>query len=329
VNAHSDSDIDSAMSAPPPTNFVAFLGHDLRSHLTAIIGFSRLLQRRAQLEPKQQDNLEKILVAAEQQLQLINTIVDLAKSESGTLELLAEPCDLSALLSNISDSVRQRVQDQGLRLMTQWPALPTLYQLDERRLYQVLMQLLDNAIRYTDRGEITLRVEQDNDDNDRFRFYVQNTGTRLEPERIRQLLQAAAPLPGARGTGLGLVLCRVLIELMGGRLNITSNEKTGNCFSFELHLPALTASGAYHSNATGTGRPHDRPHPLKLSRTLIDTLIDLAMQGDIKGLLDQAEMLEQHDDELHRHFAGELKGLAKSFQVNKICELLTTMKSPV
>ena len=308
-----------------PVNFVASLGHDLRSHLTAIIGFARLIQRRAQLEPKQQDNLERILTAADQQLNLINTVVDLAKAESGTLELQAEPVDLPALLTSVSDSMRRRIEEKGLRLKTHWPSPTTLVELDERRLYQVLTHLLGNAIRYTEQGEVMLHVEQD---HDVFRFSVHDTGCGIDAEYLEQLLQTPPPVPAARGSGLGVPLSRVLIELMGGKLEASSRVDEGSCFQFELQLPAVATTGMYQSTSdiseqTSTAPSYSKVLPVEM----INTLTDLALQGDIKGILDQAESLHEYSGGKFTALATELIGLAKSFQVNKICELLTTMKS--
>jgi K+-sensing histidine kinase KdpD len=308
--------------APSGGNFVASLGHDLRSPLTAIVGFARLLQRRAQLEPKQQANLEKILIAAEQQLQLINTVVDLAKAESGTLQLQPEPGDLPALLAGISDSLRRRCEEKGLQLTTRWPALASLAEFDERRLHQVLLQLLDNALRYTDQGEVALDVGQH---GERFRFSVRDTGAGIGAERLRQLLQSPAPVPDARGSGLGLPLSRILIALMGGELNATSTDQ-GSCFSFEILLPA--SGSMYQRPGSAAVSNRDGISYLLPPAKVIKTLTDLAMRGDIKGLLEQAELLAQRSDGDYAPFAQELTTLAQGFQVNKICEMLTAMKSP-
>lgn len=308
-----------------PENFVAFLGHDLRSHLTAIIGFSRLLQRRAQLEPKYQEYIEKILIAADQQLMLINSVVDLAKSASNTLQLQLEPVDLTALLTSVSDSLKRQVEAKGLQLNTQWPGLSSLLELDERRLHQVLMQLLNNAIRYTEQGEVSLNVEKN---GDRFCFSIKDTGPGLSAERIEQLLNALPPVPQAQGSGLGIPLSRALLELMGTSLAIDSQPGAGSCFRFELRLPEVATGGTYQSaNPALEPGPVSRSASATLPLETINTLTDLALQGDIKGIIDQAELLTHYHGGKFAGFATELTSLAKSFQINKICELLTAMKS--
>lgn len=298
-------------------NFVAYLGHDLRSHLNAILGFTRLVQGRAQLEEKHRSSLQKVLLSAEQLLQLINKIVDLAKLESAMLQLHAAPVDLVALLDRITMRYDEHFQNTGLSLKKQWQSLPQLVLADEVYLQHALVGLIDNAVKFTERGQIVVAVDYQ---ESRFRFSISDTGVGIEAERLQRFLANFVVAGDTAGTGLGIAYSKALIELMGGNLEAVSTPGKGSTFWFELELPLseMQHDSAQCLKATPSARSpvHDIPDELR------GTLHQLIREGDILGILDITSDLETNPQ--LADFAVELRTLAKGFQINRISDLLKT-----
>lgn len=299
------------------TNFVAFLGHDLRGHLNSVVGYSRLVLRRADLEPKQRQNLQKALASSDALLRLIDRMVDLAKLESAILDLHPAPVDVTVLLDRISAASGAQAAAKGLRFERRWTDLPRLVEADELRLQQALTALLDNAIGYSERGEVLLAVDYQ---APLWRFAVADQGPGIEAERLQELLGTFAAIGGAAGTGLGIALSKALAELMGGRLQALSTLGRGSRFWLELELPVLN-----DASRSATASPAPAPAPATLPAEALAKLHALALSGDIMGLLEHAEALGEKSD--YAAFADELKTLARGFQVNKICQLLNAQDS--
>jgi polar amino acid transport system substrate-binding protein len=197
--------------------------------MNAILGIT-YLARRADPSPKQLDYLTKIGNAAESLLGIMNDILDFSKIEAGKLDLEVISFSLNDVLRNLLDVVGQKAQDKGVALVTSVPPdVPTQLVGDPLRLGQILINLVNNAIKFTDAGEITVRVEADEiTSNDlRLQISVADTGIGMSPEQVANLFQSfhqgdASFTRKYGGTGLGLAICKQLCELMNGDITVQS-----------------------------------------------------------------------------------------------------------
>ncbi|HEY4353620.1 MAG TPA: ATP-binding protein [Paraburkholderia sp.] len=228
------------------SEFLASMSHELRTPLNSMLGYAQLLRREADLSERQCKALNVIRQSGEHLLGLIDEILDMAKIEAGTLDLVADSFDLPAMLESIAAIMRSRSQAKGLAFTrAQWSELPPVVCADERRLRQVLMNLLDNAIKYTQRGGVVLKTGLH---EGRMCFVVEDTGVGIEPEHLSEIFdvfhQVRDPLTVAEGTGLGLAISKRLVRLMGGDLQVASTPHEGSRFWFELDLPPVTMQPA-------------------------------------------------------------------------------------
>jgi len=308
--------MNKSQEATEHENFVAHLGHDLRSPLTAIAGFTRLVQRRAQLTAAEQENLDKVLVGVELMLQLIDNIVDLAKLESGLLRMHAVAFNLPAVLHQVTDQMATAATAKNIDLQRQWPNLPDTVQGDELRLAQILRLLLDNAIKFSDSGTVILEVKNL---DPYLRFSVLDNGPGISAERLQSLLGESQIIAAAAGTGLGLALSKALLKQLDGTLQAVSTPGKGSCFWFDLQLPVIALDNAAKTTAERNSSQAEKPSD-SVPAAALAALQQLSLEGDILGLMEQAEALAQQP-QCHA-FAQQLITLAKGFQVNKICQLL-------
>jgi GAF domain-containing protein/anti-sigma regulatory factor (Ser/Thr protein kinase) len=227
------------------TEFLANMSHELRTPLNAIIGFSEVLLQRmfGELNPQQADYLEDIMSSGRHLLTLINDILDLSKIEAGRMELEAAPFSLVAALNNAVTLVRERATSHRIRLeLNVAPELDTLVA-DERKLKQVVVNLLTNAVKFTpDGGTVRLRAARENGE---VRLSVHDTGIGIAAEdqqRIFEEFQQATHQgdQSREGTGLGLTLSKRMVELHGGTLTVDSTPGKGSTFT--VVLPQLKES---------------------------------------------------------------------------------------
>ncbi len=223
------------------SDFLAHMSHELRTPLNGILGYAQILLRQPALTPPQAEGLDTIRDCGEHLLGLINEVLDLAKIEAGRMELDEQPFALTTLLHNLVALFRQRSEDKSLRFVAALAAdLPPAVHGDERKLRQVLINLLGNAVKFTRTGEVALHVQRHGGS---LRFEVRDTGPGIAAEHLGQLFQPFSQVrdSGAarEGTGLGLAISRRLVHLMGGELGVTSTPGVGSRFGFELELPAV------------------------------------------------------------------------------------------
>ncbi|MEW6706905.1 MAG: response regulator [Pseudomonadota bacterium] len=230
--------------------FLAHMSHDLRTPLNGILGFAQLMQQDAALMERHQVAVHTIRQCGEHLLALINDVLDLAKIEAGRQEIVRAPMDLRRFLQGVAEVIglkaaQKRDVSFGCELGED---LPEGVLADERRLRQVLLNLLDNAVKFTPRGHVTLSVRRTAPG--RLRFAVEDGAPALgEAERQRLFQpfeQLGDPRQRSAGTGLGLVISRQFVRLMGGEIQVSSRGGAGNLFWFELEfaLASLPAQGA-------------------------------------------------------------------------------------
>jgi signal transduction histidine kinase len=224
------------------SQFVATLSHDLRTPLNGILGFAQVLQWDESLTERQRHAIDAIHHSGEHLLTMTNDLLDMAKIESGKFELCRSDFDLPEFVSVVADILEvKRAQKPALRLACELSAdLPRVIHADERRLRQVLLNLLDNALKFTTEGQVTLRIAPPSPG--RLRLEIHDTGEALSEAQIARLFRPFEQLGPAKerslGTGLGLVICRQLVALMGGEIHVHSRSGQGNLFWFEIDAAA-------------------------------------------------------------------------------------------
>jgi len=222
--------------------FLANMSHELRTPLNAILGFSRLMQQGQEVPPELRENLDIINRSGEHLLELINAVLEIAKIESGKLQLEVAPFDLGAMVREVVELMRLRAQEKGLTLvLDQSSQFPRHIKGDEARLRQILVNLVGNAVKFTDRGGVTIRLGVENNAHQYLTIEVEDTGPGIasedQPRLFEPFVQLGEELPGS-GTGLGLSITRQFVQLMGGRIAVTSTPGQGACFKAQLPLEA-------------------------------------------------------------------------------------------
>lgn len=221
------------------SEFLAHMSHEIRTPMNAIIGFSNLALM-TELSPKQLDYINKIDAAAKSLLEVINDILDFSKIEAGKLEMSSIDFHLHDVLRNMSDMVSVKAAEKGIELIVSIDDnVPNALIGDPFRLRQVLINLTNNAVKFTPSGYILVEVETiDMDDTCcRLRFSVKDTGIGITQEQISKLFAAfcqgdASLTRRFGGTGLGLVISKQLVNMMGGDISVVSTSGKGSAFSF-------------------------------------------------------------------------------------------------
>jgi signal transduction histidine kinase/CheY-like chemotaxis protein len=230
------------------STFLASMSHELRTPLNAIMGFAQLLRLDTNLDARQKDRLKTIEDGGAHLLTLIDDILDLSKIEAGKLELSATRLELPHFLRSLGEICSVRADAKKLAfVLAPAPSLPLGVRADERRLRQVLLNLVGNAIKFTDRGRVAMRVEcpAQTDTSARLRFEVHDTGIGIDAEHLETIfkpfVQVGDSARKSAGTGLGLAISRQLVRAMGGDIQVESTVGAGSVFRFELELPVARA----------------------------------------------------------------------------------------
>jgi signal transduction histidine kinase len=222
------------------SQFLANVSHELRTPLNSIIGFTRIVLRKTetQIEKLQRDNLQKVLISSEHLLNLINELLDLAKIEAGRMEAYAETFKLDDVVRMATSTVEPMLKDGRVRLVTEIaPDIPPL-KTDRDKLKQSVLNLLSNAAKFTEKGEIKVAAWRENGS---LKLTVSDTGIGMKPEALKLIFEEfrQADMSSTRkygGTGLGLAIVKRFINLMGGDIVVESEVGKGSKFTITLPM---------------------------------------------------------------------------------------------
>lgn len=238
--------------------FLANMSHEIRTPLNAITGMTYILRRHG-VSAHQADKLEKIEVASNHLLEIINSILDLSKIEAGKFSLSEEVIRPADLIESVSNMISPQARAKGLSYTVDLPSLPDNLIGDRTRLRQALLNFLTNAIKFTENGAIALRakVVDDSADSAVLCFEVSDTGAGIAPEFLPKLFSAFEQADNSMtrkygGTGLGLAITRKIARLMGGEAGVETKVGSGSTFWLTVRLRKSEPSGAMHSVQSAT-----------------------------------------------------------------------------
>ena len=232
------------------SEFLANMSHEIRTPMNAIIGMSHLIAE-TDLTERQRGFVERIGHAAKSLLGIINNILDFSKIEAKKQELEVTQFVLQDVISEVAALAEVRIAGRPIELIVDVdPDIPEILMGDPLRLSQIFTNLVNNATKFTEKGDITLRVELENitEKNVRLAFSVKDTGIGMTPEQLGRLFNAFTQADGSTtrkygGTGLGLVISKSLVELMGGKMQVESTSGVGSRFFFSISLPIAPNAG--------------------------------------------------------------------------------------
>ena len=282
--------------------FLANMSHELRTPLNAIIGYSEMLEEEAEEAGagELQPDLHRINTAGRHLLSLINDVLDLSKIEAGKMEINPVMFQLRDLVTDVVDNIQPMLSRNGNRLELQAPESPGRMFSDETKLRQVLMNLLSNAAKFTENGEVRLQLwRYRQDERDWIGFTVEDTGIGIAPEKLDRLFQEFSQIDSSStrrygGTGLGLAISRRICERLGGRIEVESEPGRGSRFTLLLpadigrlpgstaRVPARVGTAAETQTAAASPGPH-------MTALVVD---DNASSRDLIGRALQSEGVE-------------------------------------
>eukprot|EP01137_Pigoraptor_chileana_P013872 Opistho-2@67869 len=232
------------------------MSHEIRTPLNGVIGFVDLLMK-TKLDNTQKQYMSTVFQSTNSLLDIINDILDFSKIEAGKLELSIEQYDLYKLGEQVMDIVTYQANEKGLEILLNIQSdNPRFIWVDSVRLRQVLVNLLGNAVKFTNSGEIELKIfilKTELDKNVRFRFQVRDTGVGIDPSNQQKIFTAfsqedASTTRKFGGTGLGLTISNKLLGLMGSQLQVESEMGEGSTFFFDITLKTLEGEAVEWNN---------------------------------------------------------------------------------
>ena len=237
--------------------FLANMSHELRTPMNAILGFSNVMRRDPQLTESQRENLDIINRSGEHLLNLINDVLEVAKIEAGRLQLEVAAFDLGAMVRDVTEMMQIRAQEKDLQLLLdQSSEFPRYIKGDEARIRQILINLINNAVKFTEQGSVTVCLGVKNNARQHLLIEVKDTGSGIAPEDQLRLFEPFVQLADGetqQGTGLGLTITRQFVQMMGGNIVIESTLGNGTLFRVDLPLELAIPDEIIGSETYKTG----------------------------------------------------------------------------
>lgn len=343
------------------SQFLANMSHELRTPLNAILGFAQIVAQDQSLHPEHQEHLGIISRSGNHLLQSINDVLEMAKVEAGKLTLNESSFDLHHLLDALVEIWQFRADAKGISLIFDRSNIPHHIHADAGKLRQVLLNLLGNAIKFTETGKVILRIsldrhidssKQDKDETPATEsnsisyltpcllyFEIEDTGYGIAPEELEILfepfIQTEAGRRSQEGTGLGLAISRNFVRLLGGEISVTSRLGKGTTFSF--YVPVIPIESSIHHPSASPQRLRELPPSQDLLGTEALHAVIAAMPGEWVTALHQAALLADTNAtialidriaELDKQLALILKAMVYEFRFDAIFELAQPLVPP-
>jgi len=297
------------------SEFLAVMSHEIRTPLNGVIGFSQILEG-MELKPKEKSFVTKIRQSGETLLATINDILSLSKIEAGKIDLEYRAFNIAKAIETSAEIISPKAQERGIYLKTETEGLPKAIVGDETRIRQIIMNLVGNAVKFTEHGGVTVSASYA---EEKLQIKVKDTGIGISEENQKKLFQPFSQADSSTtrkygGTGLGLVICRKLAELMGGTITLQSNEGEGSCFT--LKVPAKIG----HAE-------EEKPTVVKQEEDLLPLSIIVAEDDEVNRLV-ISEMLKGLGHEIEFAKNGK-EALEKSKELRHWADvILMDMRMP-
>ncbi|WP_404786801.1 PAS domain S-box protein [Altericista sp. CCNU0014] len=347
------------------SQFLVNMSHELRTPLNSILGFSQLLAQDSTLSMDQQENLRIINRSGSHLRTLVNDVLDMSKIEVGRITLVERDFDLTQMLIDLQDMFALRAKQKYLKLRVECEStVPKYIHADEIKLRQVLINLLGNALKFTQKGHVVLQVSVEPDSlppnsalpQVKLVFAIEDTGIGIPPEEIdiifNTFVQTRAGQNFQGGTGLGLSISQAFVQLMGGTIKVTSQPEQGSCFQFSIfvgYLPAGSSSDLSKTDCRSALQLDRSPyqgleletttssqkelqdidmiaahHLQVLSQDRLAALHQAVLEGDIEVIKAILDQVKKN----YPHLATHLADLVGAFQFEFILDLMKPLIQP-
>lgn len=323
------------------STFLANMSHELRTPLNGILGYAQILKRKRGVDKAQYEGLDVIYTSGQHLLTLINDVLDLVKIESGKIELYPEPVNLSTFLEGVAGVMRMAAHQKNIHFVYETDThLPVGVECDKRRLRQILLNLLGNAVKFTESGgTVTFKIEYCRLTSEHYsivnlKFSISDTGVGITPEQMKTIFEPFEQMGDEKkrreGTGLGLTISRQLVELMGGNIHVESTLGNGSTFWFEIELPAHGAPAPITMTDTQqNSSEHDTPEYHGMTGDIIipppyedlKELYELTMFGNLERVCEKADVIAEQDAQYYA-FTQTIRRYAEKLEDEPILDLL-------